>query len=125
MIVTELYSKHLAVTFFSNLYPSGRVHKDTKFENQSSRQVPWVPELIFFLSILVVRVSEALSNHKHGLFHTRCFENGPLELGYTAGRVIEKMKKESKNITYILFLLSFLFCGIEGCTDPGLLKIRG
>ena len=27
-------------------------------------------------------VSETLSNHKHGLFHLRYFENGPLEPGY-------------------------------------------
>ena len=33
--------------------------------------VPWVPEDIFFLSILMVR-----------LFHIRYFENGPLEPGY-------------------------------------------
>ena len=41
----------------------------------------------FFLSIMMVRhetnVSGALSNRKHGLFHIKYFENGPLEPGYT------------------------------------------
>ena len=61
--------------------------------------LPWVLEDIFFLSILMARgeaastrsqaprekknwfVSEAWSNRKHGLFHIRYFENGPLEPG--------------------------------------------
>ena len=53
--------------------------------------VPWVPEDIFFLSILMVRgeaastrreaLSGALSNRTQGLFHIRYFENGPLEPG--------------------------------------------
>ena len=30
-------------------------------------------------------VSGALSNRKHGLFHIRYFENGPLEPGYLTG----------------------------------------
>ena len=58
----------------------------------------------FFLSLLMVRgeaasprreapreknnVSGALSNRKHGLFHIRYFENGPLEPGYPLGRSI-------------------------------------
>ena len=40
--------------------------------------VPWVPEDIFFLSILLVR-----------LFHIRYFENGPLEPGYHHVNVIK------------------------------------
>ena len=45
----------------------------------------WVPEDIFFLSILIVRgkaastrleAPRALSNCKHGLFHIRYFEKG-------------------------------------------------
>ena len=51
---------------------------------ESRNVLPWVPEDIFFLSILMVRgvsVSGALSNRKHGLFHIRYFENGPLEPG--------------------------------------------
>ena len=57
----------------------------------------WVPEDIFFLSILMqvreesastmceaprekkYNVSGALSNRKHGLFHIKYFENGPPE----------------------------------------------
>ena len=47
------------------------------------RLLPWVPEDIFFLSILMVRGEAAsTSNRKHGLFHIRYFENGPLEPGY-------------------------------------------
>ena len=50
--------------------------------------LPWVPEDIFFLSILIVRgkaastrleAPRALLNCKHGLFHIRYFENGSLE----------------------------------------------
>ena len=53
----------------------------------------WVPEDIFFLSILVVR-DEAVSakreatrekQKKHGLFYIRYFENGTLEPGYPGG----------------------------------------
>jgi len=32
-------------------------------------------------------VSGALSNHKHGLFHIRYFENAPMEPGYRSTRV--------------------------------------
>ena len=34
-------------------------------------------------------VSGALPIHKHGLFHTRYFENGPLEPGYPANQVLQ------------------------------------
>ena len=53
-----------------------------------------IPEDIFFLSILMVRgeaVSpEPLSNPKHGLFHIRYFENGPLEPGSVKREKVEK-----------------------------------
>ena len=54
------------------------------FLSKSHVLVPWVPEDIFFLSILMVRgeaASTKLSNRKHDLFHIRYFENGPLEPG--------------------------------------------
>ena len=46
---------------------------------------PGFQRIFFFLSILMVGgevKSGALSNRKHGLFHIRYFENGPLEPGY-------------------------------------------
>ena len=53
---------------------------------ESTLQIPWVPEDIFFLSIPMVRgqaaPTERESNRKHGLFHIRNFENRPLEPGY-------------------------------------------
>ena len=64
---------------------------------------PSFQKFFFLSSILIVRgeaastrreapreknnrsVSGALSNRKHGLFHIRYFENGPLEPGYLTG----------------------------------------
>ena len=64
---------------------SAQRFKMAKSDPVSPLYLPWVPEDIFFLSILLVRgevKSGALSNRKHGLFHIRYFENGPLEPGY-------------------------------------------
>ena len=55
--------------------------------------IPWAPNDIFFLSILILH-GEAASRRreasrepykprKHGLFHIRYLENGPLEPGYS------------------------------------------
>ena len=44
---------------------------------------PGFQRISFLLSILTVRGEAAsTSNRKHGLFHIRYFENGPLEPGY-------------------------------------------
>ena len=44
------------------------------------------------------RVSRALSNRKHGLFHIRYFENGPLEPGSVKREQVEKspLSKETR-----------------------------
>ena len=57
---------------------------NTALRVEASRSLPWVPEDIFFLSVLMVRckaVLGALSNRKHSLFQNRYFENRPLN-GY-------------------------------------------
>ena len=57
---------------------------NTALRVEASRSLPWVPEDIFFLSVLMVRckaVLGALSNRKHSLFQNRYFENRPLD-GY-------------------------------------------
>ena len=64
---------------------------EKEFPENPGEKYPGVPEDIFFLSILIVRGEAAstrreaprekiaLSNRKHGLFHIRYFENGPME----------------------------------------------
>ena len=51
-------------------------------------------------------VSGALSNCKHGLFHIRYFENGPLEPGYSW--------KGYANIAICQWLADQLFAEVEG-----------
>ena len=64
---------------------------------------PGFQRIFFFLSILMVGgevKSGAFSNRKHGLFHIRYFENGPLEPGYFVPALFDWKKQLCNGKTY-------------------------
>ena len=66
----ENKSQFLTANHAANLAFTDNCH----FLSKSHVLVPWVPEDIFFLSILIVRGEAAptkISNRKHGLFHSQ------------------------------------------------------
>ena len=76
-----------------------------------TKSVPWVPEDLFFLSILMVRGKAASTRREvprrksfnltsTGLFHLRYFEDGRLEPGCKMCSLQKKKKKKKKTLTW-------------------------